>query len=273
MRNYRTEYLNIGGEWCRKRMFATSGDPLCFDVEAIVFLTICLTAGKIATHLTGESYLDPAVYGDDIIVDSRLFETVMDLLRILHFIPNDEKSFGYGGYRESCGVEYYYGYDVSTKYWPRAYVPDPRVQPISLENITALQQKLFHWWGVSKFLTDVVHAVYPAMTESIPGSDCVDLWADSPSYGKRSAPIAKDRISDPIPPEWTLREAHTTFTVAKPKQQNKVDLDLEMYHYVNFLHNGPIYSTPLDKLLGTSEPISRVTDWEIPNTVITKSIV
>jgi hypothetical protein len=270
-RRYRNTYMSINGDWLIKRMFATSGDPLCFDTEAMIFLSIALACGDIVSTFTGIDYLSPAVYGDDIVIDNRLFETMMDILRILRFIPNGEKSFGTGGYRESCGVEYYYGYDVSTIYWPRAFVADPRMKPQNLENITSLQRRMFKWWPISKYLTDIAITLYPKMTSSLPGSDVSDLWADAPWYIPRSAPMDKRKTESCPPPDqtWSQREGHVSF-IAKANQPKRdaSNLDLEMYHYVNFLASGPVYATDLDKCLGVSEPISRATDLEIPETVV-----
>lgn len=272
---FRSTYMSINGDWVVKRMFATSGDPLCFDTEAMIFLSLALACGEIVGTYTGIDYLLPAVYGDDIIIDTRLFETMLDLLRILRFIPNDEKSFGTGGYRESCGVEYYYGYDVSTIYWPRSVMYDPRTTVQSLESLTALQRRTFQWWPISKFLTDVAMKVYPNMTSSVPGSESSDLWADAPWYITRRAPMdekAIPLIGKTIDPEWTVREAHLTFTNrCKQPTRDARKLDLEMYHYVNFLHDGPVYATALDELLGVSEPTSRATDLGIPETVASVS--
>jgi hypothetical protein len=53
-----------------------------------------------------------SVFGDDIIVPAKAHEMTLRLLRILGFTPNLEKSFGSGTFRESCGHDYYCGYNV-----------------------------------------------------------------------------------------------------------------------------------------------------------------
>lgn len=272
---FHCDYVIVDGIWCKKRMFATSGDPVCFDFEAMTFLAIALTVSEIASALTGERYELPTVYGDDIVVDSRLFESVMDVLSILRFIPNMSKSFGTGGYRESCGVEYYYGYDVSTNYWPRSVVSDPIADYQSLESLCMLQHHMFKYWRVNTFLTDVITTRYPKMTSSPAGSECSDIWADSPWYAKRSCPVDWARVrasGQEIPNEWTLREAHTGF-VAEYPSTNRWDPDLDMMHYVDFLRNGPIYDDILDERQGISRVRSRDNDFSNANIKVKNIIV
>lgn len=55
-------------------------------------------------------------FGDDIIVDTRVYHTVIRYLNMLGHKVNDSKSFNSGGFRESCGSDYFYGYNVRGVY-------------------------------------------------------------------------------------------------------------------------------------------------------------
>jgi hypothetical protein len=57
-----------------------------------------------------------AVFGDDIIVRQKCYNTVVRLLQICGFTVNIDKSFNEGLFRESCGHDYYYGYNVRGVY-------------------------------------------------------------------------------------------------------------------------------------------------------------
>lgn len=57
-----------------------------------------------------------AVFGDDIIVRERCYNTVVRLLQICGFTVNVDKSFNEGLFRESCGHDYYHGYNVRGVY-------------------------------------------------------------------------------------------------------------------------------------------------------------
>jgi len=101
------------------RKYASMGSALTFPVEAIVFATVVLAAmsefdGKPGSWATIKSYRDRVrVYGDDIIVPTTHAVTVMRSLEFYGFKVNSAKSFWTGGFRESCGKEYYRGQDVS----------------------------------------------------------------------------------------------------------------------------------------------------------------
>ncbi len=99
--------------------FASMGSALTFPIEAIVFSTIVL-AGIVQSDSSAVSwkaikaYRDSVrVYGDDIVVPTHHAETAMRSLEFYGFKVNSAKSFWTGGFRESCGKEYYLGQDVS----------------------------------------------------------------------------------------------------------------------------------------------------------------
>lgn len=53
-----------------------------------------------------------AVFGDDIIVDKSVYQALSDVLRSLSFQLNTSKSYFTGPFRESCGEDYYDGFNV-----------------------------------------------------------------------------------------------------------------------------------------------------------------
>jgi len=56
------------------------------------------------------------VFGDDIIVERRFYARVHRLLDLLGLVVNAAKSFQSGLFRESCGHDYYVGYNVRPIY-------------------------------------------------------------------------------------------------------------------------------------------------------------
>lgn len=60
-----------------------------------------------------------AVFGDDILVDSRVYSRICKLLGVLGFAVNADKSFNEGLFRESCGHDYYHGHNVRGVYIKR----------------------------------------------------------------------------------------------------------------------------------------------------------
>jgi len=109
--------------------YASMGSALTFPVEAMVFSAIVLAGmlGRDSSAPTWKAvrrFQDKVrVYGDDIIVPTDYAVTAMRSLEFFGFKVNSAKSFWTGGFRESCGKEYYLGQDVSIVSSDR-YSPD-----------------------------------------------------------------------------------------------------------------------------------------------------
>jgi hypothetical protein len=100
--------------------FASMGSALCFPIESMVFLTICLLGierergHRFANHGEIKSMIgEVRVYGDDLIVPMDCVHTVVDCLERFGARVGRQKSFWIGRFRESCGKEYFSGHDVS----------------------------------------------------------------------------------------------------------------------------------------------------------------
>lgn len=102
--------------------FASMGSALCFPIESMYFYTICVVAllDSQNTPVTRRSVTSAAnlvyVYGDDIIVPSKLAITVCDYLQKYYCKVNMSKSFWTGRFRESCGMDSYAGDEVTPTY-------------------------------------------------------------------------------------------------------------------------------------------------------------
>lgn len=84
--------------------FSGMGNGFTFELETLIFWALCTSVCPNGATIS--------VYGDDIIVESKYFDDVMAALRLLGFIPNPDKSFGSGPFRESCGADYWDGVSV-----------------------------------------------------------------------------------------------------------------------------------------------------------------
>jgi len=100
--------------------FASMGSALCFPIEAMVFSAI--TIAGIYAGLGRNTKLEVLirdlegkvrVYGDDIIVPTEHAQSVVDCLEACGLKVNRAKSFWSGYFRESCGKEYWRGFDVT----------------------------------------------------------------------------------------------------------------------------------------------------------------
>lgn len=84
------------------RKFAPMGSACCFPIEALYFW--CIIKGSIDT--------DVWVYGDDIVLARTAIPKAIELLESVGLVVNVEKSCYKTAFAESCGKEYYHGYDV-----------------------------------------------------------------------------------------------------------------------------------------------------------------
>jgi hypothetical protein len=87
--------------------FSSMGNGFTFEIETLLFWAFSISACVIS----GEPEM-VSVYGDDIIVPVGAYETLEEILTFFGFTFNKAKSFQKGPFRESCGKDYYNGYDV-----------------------------------------------------------------------------------------------------------------------------------------------------------------
>lgn len=104
------------GSVFRMSKFAPMGSSLCFPVECLVFAAIVeyVKRHRDPDERGTHKYL---VYGDDIICPSVWANDVMEVLELMGFKVNTEKSYLSGPFRESCGYEAWNGIDISPFYY------------------------------------------------------------------------------------------------------------------------------------------------------------
>lgn len=106
-------------------MVSTMGNAFTFPLETLLFSSLVYGAYKVLDIKLERPNRDPetgrfdaralgnfAVFGDDIIVRKEAYDLVVRLLSICGFSVNVDKSFNQGFFRESCGRDYYSGYNV-----------------------------------------------------------------------------------------------------------------------------------------------------------------
>jgi len=104
-------------------MISSMGNGYTFPLQTTIFA--CLVAAAYKLHeikLTRPGRLTDgnfAVFGDDIIVDHRVYDLVIRCLAILGFTVNRKKSFNEGLFRESCGSDWFSGHNVRGVYISR----------------------------------------------------------------------------------------------------------------------------------------------------------
>jgi hypothetical protein len=87
--------------------FSSMGNGFTFVLETIIFTAFCRAVGSSEYR----------VYGDDIVIETNLYTSLLELLKYFGFVPNTEKSFSTGPFRESCGADFIDGVNVRPFYY------------------------------------------------------------------------------------------------------------------------------------------------------------
>lgn len=114
----RSERCKVGSEYHELGMMATMGNGFCFALMTLLFVSLV----QAVHEENGEEMKlnsTSAVFGDDIIIPSHLYQNMHDALSSAGLVVNTEKSFAEGPFRESCGGDYFNGHDVRGIYIKR----------------------------------------------------------------------------------------------------------------------------------------------------------
>lgn len=122
----RSRFVTLpGGQKEELHMISSMGNAFTFPLQTIFFTALVLSAYKVLgikpIHFRGKTSgtSNFAVFGDDIIVETKAYGLVSRLLHLTGFTVNEDKSYNTGLFRESCGHDYYHGHDVRGVYIKR----------------------------------------------------------------------------------------------------------------------------------------------------------
>jgi hypothetical protein len=121
-RSERVEYRDVVIEL---EKFSSMGNAYTFELESLIFYALALAVCD-SLDICGDPVYDKgrfqnmerpiSVYGDDIIVPVAAVELLYATLDWCGFEVNTSKSFSTGGFRESCGSDWMFGFDVRPWY-------------------------------------------------------------------------------------------------------------------------------------------------------------
>ena len=97
------------GSKIETKTFSTMGIGFTFPLQTLLFLGLLK---GISLYKFGHSNVTISVFGDDLIYDHRLHHLVVEVFPKLGLQLNMDKTFHLGGFRESCGQDYFHGTDV-----------------------------------------------------------------------------------------------------------------------------------------------------------------
>lgn len=117
-------------------MFSSMGNGFTFPLETYIFtlaLRLALVEGGLLGVLEKPDFSSHqyGVFGDDIICPTSIYGRLCDILDSFGFTVNGSKSFASGPFRESCGGDFYHGYDVRAVYVKRCKTIQERYSAVN----------------------------------------------------------------------------------------------------------------------------------------------
>lgn len=139
LERYRSPNVELpDGSSLRLDMLSSMGNGFTFPLQTAIFACVVSSAFELCSMKMETPHRGRlgnfAVFGDDIIIPTRLYRYVTRLLSLLGFSVNEEKSFNDGWFRESCGCDYYKGRNVRGVYVKSLKTPQSCVVVINRLN-------------------------------------------------------------------------------------------------------------------------------------------
>nr|QDH88748.1 MAG: RNA-dependent RNA polymerase [Leviviridae sp.] len=141
----------LDGLWSRYEKWSSMGNGYTFELESLLFWALCSSIDD-----------DIAVYGDDLIVPTESYDSIVRLLDFCGFKVNTEKSYSSGYFRESCGQDAFDGIDVTPIYWKEPL--DDQGTLTLVNQISVLATRL----GSSEFRTPSLKQVWKDLVYQLP---------------------------------------------------------------------------------------------------------
>lgn len=107
----RSPFTQMNGKWVKLEKFSSMGNGYTFELETLIFAALASTWLEQRGHL-GLLNEDLFVFGDDIILPTVEAEGFISVLSFCGFETNLQKTFVTGPFKESCGADYWDGFDV-----------------------------------------------------------------------------------------------------------------------------------------------------------------
>lgn len=111
LKYFRTPVVEYQGNRHVLEKFSSMGNGFTFPLESLIFYALAISCVE-----EKELFDCVSVYGDDIIIPVKYYDTLVQVLTCCGFSVNKSKSFKNGPFRESCGGDYYEGIDIRPVY-------------------------------------------------------------------------------------------------------------------------------------------------------------
>lgn len=186
----RTRYVRdgvTGSGFHLLRKYSTMGSALTFPFQCLFFLAVVLASCGAATKADIKALRGRVrIFGDDIIAPNDAYDSIVTNLTALGLKVNGRKSFHKGHFRESCGADYWRGYNV-TPIKPKVIAARAPEGLIAIRDTSNNYHK-DGWWRVSEYYASLLpqrlghglHSRLRRLPDGSVGSEVPSLHAYSP---------------------------------------------------------------------------------------------
>lgn len=107
----RSPNFKYGEGWYPFQKFSSMGNAYTFELETLIFYALATAACEVegVPYQTGDTL---HVYGDDVIIPRGAFDLYAEVVEYCGFTLNDTKTYREGVFYESCGCDYFMGWNV-----------------------------------------------------------------------------------------------------------------------------------------------------------------
>lgn len=164
----RTPYVRVDNRLHLLRKYAGMGNATTFPIQSIIYALIGISCILWSEGLRPSDRNIRAVaprlrvYGDDIIIRTKYAKSQLTWLTEFGFTVNLDKSFLYGNFRESCGVDAYKGVIITPTY-VRHYpsIAKKRADPRVITNMVSCSNQFFDraLYHTAHFLKEQVEGI------------------------------------------------------------------------------------------------------------------
>jgi hypothetical protein len=206
--NLRSPYYSLDGEEKEYHKWSSMGNGYTFELESLLFWALCSSIDE-----------DISIYGDDLVVPSESYETIVRVLGMFGFSVNTSKSFHHGYFRESCGTDAFNGTLVTPIYWKDPL--DVQGTLTLVNQITVLATRLgspeFRFPGLKKVWKELVYQLPKRFQQRGPVTistvvhDCESQWSASRKWNWDGLFIT---VNVPIPIRFRYKDYDAAVTAS-----------------------------------------------------------
>lgn len=108
----RCPYTSYKGQKFRLEKLSSMGNGYTFPLETLIFYALAYASTEVSCGRGAATRDRVLAYGDDIIVPAAAAPLLIEVLGEVGFTANKQKTFQTGYFFESCGKDYWRGYDI-----------------------------------------------------------------------------------------------------------------------------------------------------------------